>query len=92
MDWGDADSAAILRSRRDVMEEGGKVLVVEMVMPEGNEQSPVRTFDMLMLLNQPGGRIRTQEEFRQLFAAAGILLSRVAPTASPNSILEGAKV
>ncbi len=42
-----------------------------------------------MLLNQPGGRIRTEAEFRELFAEAGLRLSRVVPTASPNSILEG---
>ena len=31
----------------------------------------------------------TEAEFRDLFAAAGLLLTRVIPTASPNSILEG---
>ena len=47
-------------------------------------------FDVLMLLAHKGGRIRTEAEFRDLFTAAGLRLIRVLPTASPNSILEGA--
>jgi hypothetical protein len=91
MDWSDADSTTILRNCREAMTEDGKVLVIEMLMPSGNEPSPARSFDLLMLLNQPGGRIRTEAEFRELFAGAGLRLSRVVATASPNSILEGAR-
>jgi len=89
MDWGDVDSTTILRNCAAAMARGGRVLVVEMLMPAGNDPSPAKAFDILMLLNQPGGRIRTEAEFRELFAEAGLRLSRVVPTASPNSILEG---
>lgn len=92
MDWSDEDSTTILRRCREAMSQSGKVLVVEMLMPSSNEPSPARSFDILMLLNQPGGRIRTETEFRELFAAAGLRLSRVIATASPNSILEGIRV
>lgn len=91
MDWNDADSITILRNCREAMTDDGKVLVVEMLMPPGNEPSPARSFDILMLLNQPGGRIRTEAEFRELFAGAGLRLSRVVATATPNSILEGTR-
>ena len=91
MDWGDADSATILRHCAGAMAEDGKVLVVEMLMPTGNDPSPAKPFDLLMLLNQPGGRIRTENEFRELFDRAGLRLSKVLPTASPNSILEGVR-
>jgi hypothetical protein len=91
MDWGDADSMTILRLCAGAMAEGGKVLVVEMLMPTGNDPSPAKTFDMLMLLNQPGGRIRTESEFRELFIGAGLRLSKVILTASPNSILEAVR-
>jgi hypothetical protein len=91
MDWGDADSMTILRLCAGAMAEGGRVLVVEMLMPPGNDPSPAKTFDILMLLNQPGGRIRTEPEFRELFSQAGLRLSRVVPTASPNSVLEGVR-
>lgn len=91
MDWSDEDSATILSRCREAMSRDGKVLVIEMLMPSGNEPSPARSFDMLMLLNQPGGSIRTEADFRELFARAGLRLSRVVPTASPNSILEGVR-
>jgi hypothetical protein len=91
MDWSDADSTTILRHCADALAKGGKVLVVEMLMPTGNDPSPAKAFDILMLLNQPGGRIRTEGEFGELFTGAGLRLSRVVPTASPNSILEGVR-
>ena len=91
MDWSDEDSTRILRRCREAMSQNGKVLVIEMLMPSGNEPSPAKSFDILMLLNQSGGRIRTEADFRGLFAAAGLGLSRVVPTASPNSILEGVR-
>jgi hypothetical protein len=59
-----------------------------MVLPAGNEPSPAKTFDVLMLLQHAGARIRTEAEFTDLFAAAGLRLARIIPTASPNSILE----
>ncbi|MCU1607532.1 MAG: transposase [Modestobacter sp.] len=54
-----------------------------------NEPSATRTFDVLMLLLQTGACIRTEAEFAELFAAAGLRLAKIVPTASPNSILEG---
>jgi hypothetical protein len=91
MDWSDADSTTILRHCAGAMAEGGKLLVVEMLMPTGNDPSAAKGFDILMLLNQPGGRIRTEREFHELFTGAGLRLSRVVPTSSPNSILEGVR-
>lgn len=88
MDWSDEASITILSNCRSVVATSGRILVVEMVLPEGNEPSPGWSFDLLMLLNQPGGRIRTEAEFRRLFAAAGLDLKRVTSTHSPNSIIE----
>ena len=89
MDWGDEQAATILRNCASAMTQRGKVLVVEMLLAPGNDPSPAKTFDLLMLLNQPGGRIRTEAEFRALFTAAGLDLTRVISTSSPNYILEG---
>jgi SAM-dependent methyltransferase len=91
MDWGDEQAARILRSCAGAMAPGGKVLVVEMVMPARNEPGPGKTFDLLMLLVHSGARIRSEAEFVDLFSAAGLRLTRVVPTASPNSILEGVR-
>jgi hypothetical protein len=91
MDWDDEHATTILRNCAAAMPEAGKALVVEMLMGSTNDPSPAKPFDILMLLNQPGGRIRTEAEFRALFTDAGLRLARVIPTASPNSILEGVR-
>jgi hypothetical protein len=90
MDWGDEQTVRILGNCAEAVQAGGRVLVIEMLLPPGNDPSPAKAFDVLMLLAQPrGARIRTEVEFRELFAAAGLRLTRVIPTASPNAILEG---
>lgn len=89
MIWGDEQATQALRNCAAVLPRDGKVLAIEMIMPPCNEPSPAPTFDVLMLLAHKGGRIRTEAEFRELFKAAGLRLTRVVPTASPNSILEG---
>ena len=88
MIWDDRQSVRVLQNCADALSRGGKVLVVEMVMPQGNDPSPAKVFDLLMMI-QHHGRIRTETEFRGLFANAGLRLTQVIPTASPNSILEG---
>ena len=90
MIWGDEQAKQVLRNCAAVLPRDGKVLAIEMIMPPSNEPSPAAAFDVLMLLAHKGGRIRTEAEFRDLFTAAGLRLTKVVPTASPNSILEGA--
>lgn len=89
MIWDDAPAIQVLRACADALEPDGKVIVVELLMPPGNAPSPAKSFDLLMLLANQGGRMRTEAEFRSLFTAAGLRLTRVIPTASPNHILEG---
>ncbi len=91
MVFDDLMATTVLRNCVAAMPESGKVLVIEIVVPLGNEPSPAKGFDVLMLLNQVG-RMRTEAEFRDMFAAAGLRLTRVIPTTSPNSILEGVRV
>jgi hypothetical protein len=57
------------------------------VIRPGNEFSPAKFLDLQMLIF-PGGRERTEKEFRELFAAAGWQWSRVIPTFVPESIVE----
>lgn len=91
MDWGDEQAVTILRNCAGASPQDGKVLAVEMVLPPGNEPSPGKTFDILMLLVHDRARIRTEAEFGDLFEAAGLRLTRVIPTPSPNSILEAVR-
>jgi hypothetical protein len=89
-DWDDARAIAILRNCHRAMPETGKLLLVEMVVPPGNEPHFGKIQDLEMMLS-PGGLERTAEEFRELFAAAGFELTRIIPTASPMSVIEGVK-
>jgi len=86
-DWEDADAIRILRNCREAMSQGGKVLVVEMVIPPGNGPAFGKWLDLMMLL--VGGRERTRDEYSALFVAAGLKLNRVIPTTAEICILEG---
>lgn len=44
------------------------------------------------MLVMTGGRERTETEFRELYERAGFRLTRVVPTESPFSVIEGVRV
>jgi O-methyltransferase domain len=67
-----------------------RLLIVEMVLPKGDEPHFGKILDMVMLA-LPGGEERTHEEYGALLAKAGFKLTRVVPTASPVSIIEAVK-
>lgn len=89
-DWDDERAAKILRNIQQSMAENGKVLIVEVVVPEGNEPHQSKVLDLEMLVS-PGGVERTAGEYSELLAAAGLRLTRIVPTKSPFSIIEGVK-
>jgi hypothetical protein len=70
------------------MRAHGRLLVIEMVIPPGNEFHLGKLTDMFMLTFTPGGRERTADEYAALFAKVGFKLTRVVPTQSPVSIAE----
>ena len=87
-DWDDARSIQILTNIRRVIAATGKLLVVESVIPPGNEPSFGKLLDVNMLV-VPGGRERTEPQYRDLFRQAGFELTRIAPTAAEVSVIEG---
>jgi hypothetical protein len=87
-DWDDDRSLTILRHCRGATGQGGKLLVVEGVVPPGNEPSASKFFDLAMMV-LPGGMERTEEEYRRLLEAAGFRLARVVPTRTWVSVIEG---
>lgn len=89
-DWDDARATTILKNCHRAMAANGKLLLVESVIPPGNEPFIGKFMDLNMLV-MTGGRERTAEEFRTLLSAAGFQRIRILPTASPVSIIEGAK-
>jgi hypothetical protein len=86
-DLDDEPSGCILQTCRQAMGEGAKLLVVEQVVPTGNEYHSSK-FDDLNMLVLFRGRERTADEFRGLLTTAGFELTRILPTSSQWSVLE----
>ena len=77
-----------MESNKKGMKPGGRVILLEsIILPAGAVSDFGKLIDLEMSL-LPGGRERTEEEFRQLFARAGFTLTRVVPTQSRLSVLE----
>jgi ubiquinone/menaquinone biosynthesis C-methylase UbiE len=89
-DWEDEKSLIILRNCHRAMPPHGKLLLVESVIPPGNEPFGGKFLDLVMLLI-PGGKERTKEEYQTLFEEAGFTLSRIVPTNTEVSIIEAVK-
>ena len=90
-DWDDQRSIAIMKNIHTAMTGDGKLLLLEMVVPEGNEPHPSKILDLAMLA-LPGGLERTEAEYAALFEKAGFRLNRVIPTMSPFSVIEAVKL
>ena len=69
------------------MQPDGRVLVIETIVPPGNEPDPIKLMDLNMLV-VTGGMERTKADYERLFTTAGLRLVRVLPTNAPLSILE----
>jgi hypothetical protein len=89
-DWDEERSIKILETIHRAMKGNGKVLLAEMVIPDGNDPHPGKMLDLEMLTS-PGGIERTADEYASLFERAGFKLNRIVPTMSPFSVIEGIK-
>jgi SAM-dependent methyltransferase len=68
--WPDEDAIAILRAIRAAAPDGARLLVLDSVVPPGNDRSPAKWQDLLMLVLF-GSRERNEEQWRALFAGTG---------------------
>jgi SAM-dependent methyltransferase len=89
-DWDDDRSVQILENISRAMRPDGRVLIVEVVVPEGNDPHFSKVMDLEMLVS-PGGVERTAKEYDELLARAGLRLIRIVPTASAYSVIEAVK-
>ncbi|MCZ8064870.1 MAG: methyltransferase [Microcystis sp. LE17-20D] len=90
-DWDDRRAIAILKNCCQALDSDGKVLVLEMVVPSGNNPSAAKMLDLNMLVMCPGGKERTAEEFEELLSQAGLKLNRIIPTQEDICIIECVK-
>jgi hypothetical protein len=89
-DWDDERCGVILANCHRAMHPAGKLLVVEQVLPPANEPSLGKWLALHMLVMLTG-RERTEAEYRDLLGAARFDLTRVIPTFSGASIVEGVR-
>lgn len=88
-DWDDERNKIILDHCREAMNDGGKVVVVDMVIPPGNDPFFGKILDIEMLVVTEGGLERKEDEHRALFESAGLNLDRVIQTEGFICVLEG---
>ncbi|GCB47291.1 methyltransferase [Streptomyces sp. NL15-2K] len=86
-DWDDAAAVSLLQSAAKAGGPGARVLIVEAVMPDGDEPHVAKTIDLTMLA-MGSGKERTRAEYELLLNAAGISIDRVVSTPTPYSIIE----
>ena len=91
-DWDDARSTQILKNIHKAAVPGAKLLIIEMVIPPGNDPSFGKLLDIEMLVMTEGGKERTEPEYRELLHNAGWKLNRIVPTQAPISIIESVRV
>jgi hypothetical protein len=90
-DWDDDRCIALLQRCRAAIADGGTLLVIDAVIPDGTDPHPAKIVDIVMLGILPG-RERTEAEFVRLLDAAGFALKAVHPTHSMLAIVEATPV
>ena len=90
-DWYDDKNQVILGNIRNNMPDSAKVLIIETIIPEGNDPHFSKIIDLEMLV-APGGMERTAREFESLLQKSGLRLKRIIPTNGMMSIIEAVKV
>jgi hypothetical protein len=88
-DWDNEHAIAILKTCQRAMPPHARVLVIDRVLPPTDDPNrQAMAFLDLFFLVLEGGSIRTSDDFIQIFAAAGLEVSRVIPTSTTFSIVE----
>lgn len=86
-DWDDEKSTTILRNCHRVLAPGARLILLEGVVPEGDTPHFAKFLDLEMMIF-PGGKERTEAEFRDLLANAGFTGMRVIPVKGPLVVIE----
>jgi hypothetical protein len=98
--FGDDETLVLLRNLREAVASGGKVLVIDWVMPSGDDPKEgfrfwdAVTMDLIMLaaFGSQSGYVRTRPQFDALLAAAGFRLSGLIPTRASVWVIEAIPV
>ena len=90
-DWSDAQSAEILTNIRSAIKPGGRLAIIETVLPEEVGPSPGYLMELNMMV-MTGGRERSEAAFAALLDRTGFRLESVTPTPVPMSIVQAVAV
>jgi hypothetical protein len=86
-DWDDESCRTILGNIAKMARPGARLVVVESIMPAGDEPHLTRVADLTMLATL-SGRERTEDGYRTLLDSAGFTVDRVVPTTTPFAFIE----
>jgi hypothetical protein len=89
-DWPEERCLALLAACRKVMTAKAKLLIIETVIPPGNDPHVGKLQDVTMMVFT-GGQERTEREHAALLEKAGFRLARVVPTAASASVVEAVR-
>jgi hypothetical protein len=86
-DWDDAHALSILRSCAAAAARSAEVVLLERVLPADLNEThrAIAQIDLAMMMTN--GKERTEEEYRQLMASAGLRVLSVTPAAAGCSVI-----
>jgi O-methyltransferase/methyltransferase family protein len=90
-DWSTDQCKIILKNCHKAMKPESKLLLVEMIVPTGNQPSIAKLLDLEMLVTT-GGCERTETEFKSLLESSGFKLSRTISTKESICVIEGIRL
>jgi hypothetical protein len=94
-DWNDAQCITLLGNCRASMDENGRVICVDAVLPPMGDTSgmPAKLLDIDMMVFIPG-KERTRSQWEQLYGAAGLKITSITSLHDNfgTSIVEGRKI
>jgi SAM-dependent methyltransferase len=93
-DWDDERASRILRNCHDALPDGGRLLLVELVLParlDALASHRAIVHDDLAMMLGPGGKERNECEFRELLRCSGFALAAIKPIGMGYTILEALK-
>lgn len=91
LDWDDTHALAILKNCRAAMEQSSKLLIIDHILPRQNETlfQLSLSLELLVLFEH---LTRTEDEFYELLAQAGLQVSNLIKTESAFSFLEATTI
>ncbi len=86
-DWDDEKSATILGNIRAAIRPGGRVVIIDALLPQIVGNHPGFLMDLNMMV-MTGGKERTAAEFQALLETTGFRVESVTPTPTPMGIVQ----